>query len=505
MPLHAVHLHANQRWFGVLWIVMATITGNASVPPRVVPPPPTPRYLLAQPRPDTDRTLIHAFCLAHGDLRVREFPGLGFLTVIEPGPESTPEGALARYNNSGLFTYVEPDQPVVLATVPDDPFFIDGQQWALRNEGQDNGLSGADIRAVDGWALTHSASNVVVAIVDSGIRSSHKDLIGNLWRHPTTGAHGWNAVNGTDDSSDDQGHGTQLAGIVGARGNNGIGIAGVAWQVQIMACKFVDRFGNGTLSDAIACIEYARANGAHIINASWGIEEFSHSLSNAVQLAGQQGIVVVAAAGNRSSDTDIHPYYPASLPSDHVVAVAATTRNDELFGLSNYGAHSVHLGAPGFEIITTDRRSDEAYATRFGTSMSAAFVSGAMALIRARFPDETSQDWISRLLRGTDPLPSLADRSISGGRLNLANALAPSGPQLSIQLPSRGGFILIQGVGRAGAGVVLETSNLMDSWTPMLTNPPSASGRFSLSIPLEDSEPARFFRAVQTEGSSLAR
>jgi subtilisin family serine protease len=458
--------------------------------------------ILAQPKAGVSARTIKSFHARHHARKVRAFPGLQNLQVLEIAPGNTVDSALQKYQRSGLFEFVEADSMVRLSAGPNDPFFLDGTLWGLRNLGQEGGLAGADIRALEGWAIRHCASNIVVAVIDSGVRYTHQDLSSNMWRHPVTGAHGINAVAGTDDPDDDNGHGTLVAGILGASGNNGIGVTGVAWNVQIMACKFADRFGDGTLADAIQCLEYARTNGAHIINVSWGIEEFSQSLSNAVKKAGEQGIMVVAAAGNRTSDTDVYPYYPASLSLDNVVSVAATTRNDQLHFLSNYGENSVHLGAPGEEIHSTHHRSDEAYATRFGTSMAAAYVSGALALLHAHFPGEGHPQLIQRLLQGTDPLPALAGKCASGGRLNLFEALdtgAATVLRLTARLSPDGQEFELEVLGEAGKSYSVEGAGDFQSWTPVVTGQAGPDGSFRFTTALPEKGAAQFFRAMRAE------
>jgi subtilisin family serine protease len=462
-----------------------------------------PDRILAQPKAGVSEQEIQKFHASRNFRRMGRFAGLHNLEVLEIARGETVQSAMGKYQRSGLFEFVEPDFKVELAVMePDDPKFLDGALWGLRNLGQDNGWPGADIRAAEGWAIRHCASNIVVAIVDSGVRYTHEDLAGNLWRHPISGEHGFNAVAGTNDPEDDNGHGTMVAGIIGASGNNGIGVVGVAWNVRIMACKFVDQFGDGTISDAIKCIDYARMNGAHIINTSWGVEEFSISLSNAVHQAGLEGIIVVASAGNRASDTDLYPFYPASLELDHVVSVAATTRTDELFFQSNYGARSVHLGAPGNEIYSTYHRADDAYASRFGTSMAAGYVSGAMALIRAEFPSDPPTRLIHRLLSSTDPLPSLENRSVSGGRLNLFRVLTEiSFPTIEARLSASGNSLEFLVVGKDGRNYTIEEGTDLRTWFPVLSGLADSKGLLALTNAIPPHRSALFFRAVEGENS----
>jgi len=297
-----------------------------------------------------------------------------------------------------------------------------------------------------------------------------------MWVSPIDGSHGTNAVEGDTNPYADlvNGHGTMVAGVLGAVGNNGKGIAGVAWKVQIMACRSFNSSGTGNISDTVAGIDYAIANGARIINASFGFNPDSAALSNAIVSARNAGVIVVAACGNSSTNVDVVPTYPACYPLDNVLSVAATDRNDLLATFSNYGRTNVHLGAPGAEIWSTFSFTDSYYNSDSGTSFSAPFTAGVLALAMARFPAETYQELISRLLNGTDPLPSLAGKCVTGGRLNLRKALSPP-----IQLSVSGGSALLV---RVSAGpnrlcAVQKSSDLLH-WTPVATNMTSSAGVF---------------------------
>jgi PKD repeat protein len=222
------------------------------------------------------------------------------------------------------------------------------------------------------------------------------------------------------------GHGTQVAGVAGAVGNNGKGVTGVAWGVRLMACRFFDDDGMGSISDAVECIDYARQHGAHVINASFVSSGYSSSLYNAINACRSAGIIFVAAAGNDSIDNDASPQYPASYDLDNIVAVAATTRTDGLASYSNHGATSVDLGAPGSSLTTTYHNGDSSYVLNSGTSFSAPVVAGAFALMRQRYSGEGYRQMIDRVLAATDPLTALEGKTVSGGRLNLYQALGPS-------------------------------------------------------------------------------
>ncbi len=396
---------------------------------------------------------------------------------------------MASYRASGLVRFAEPDFAVSAAsTLPLDPRFQDGTQWWLNNYGQDGGLAGADLDGPQGWDVGHDAADVIVAVVDSGVRQSHEDLAANLWTNPLDQTHGYNALTGEHDPEDDNGHGTHLAGILGAIGDNGKGGTGVAWRVQIMACKFLDSAGNGFNSDAIACIEFARSNHANVINLSWGGPDFSEAISNALSSVGADGILVAAAAGNNAADTDVVPYYPASLALNTIIAVGASTRTDTVWSLSNYGRGTVRLFAPGTEMYSTSSGGDTAYATRQGTSMAAACVAGALALLRHQAPGATVAEQVARLSAAVDLSPAFADKC-SSGRLNLRKLL--DHPTIAVA-PGIWPFqARIRGV--PGHRYTLTASTNLASWTAIKTNLTAADGNWTFTDPDSTNTPRRFY------------
>lgn len=400
-----------------------------------------PDRLLIKPGPEEKAANLARFHAAQGARPIRQFPQIERIQVLQLPPGTDVPALVRRYQQSGLVEFAEPDYAVDLVGAPNDPSFLDGSLWHLQNDGQSGGTPGADIGAVDAWNTLSTASNVIVAVVDSGIRYTHQDLRPNMWVNPgeipgngvdddgdgfVDDVYGINAAANNGNPIDVLSHGTQVAGLIGAVGNNGLGVVGVAWRVRLMACRFFDDAGNGFLSDAVQAIDYARAKGAHIINASFVSTANSSALSSAINSCRAAGIIFVAAAGNDTQDNDVTPHYPASYNLDNIVAVAATTRNDLLAGFSDFGATSVDLAAPGEALLTTYNSADDAYKWNSGTSFSAPITAGAFALMRARYPSETYRQLIDRVLAAVDPLPSLTGRCVTGGRLNLARALGPS-------------------------------------------------------------------------------
>ena len=337
---------------------------------------------------------------------------------------------------------VEPDYVRQAILVPNDPKYLDGTLWGL------NQTSDADIDAPEGWNVRSSAGAVIVAVIDTGIKTTHQDLAANMWRNSAEIAgnkidddangfvddiFGCDAYNNDGDPTDDQGHGSHCAGTIGGTGNNGIGVTGVAWGVKLMGCKFLSATGSGADSDAVRCIDYARSKGAKVLSNSWGGGGAGVSLQAAIERTRTAGLIFVAAAGNDGINTDISPSYPASLATDNIVSVAATTRTDTLASFSNYGSVTTDLGAPGDGIYSTVSTSDTAYATYSGTSMATPHVAGVLALLMAQFPTESYSSIITRLMNGTDKIPALAGKTKSGGRLNLANALLGTTPPTPVR------------------------------------------------------------------------
>src|SRR5437773_3160164 len=323
--------------------------------------------ILIQPKVGTNFAAIANFHAALKSEVLQTFEGIGRLQVLRVPEGETVQSLIARYQQSGLVEFAEPDCTGRVFATPDDPKYLDGTLWGLNNTGQNGGTADADIDAPEAWEVLTSASNIVVAVLDTGVRYTHEDLAANMWVDPNGGGHGLNALTGTNDPSDDNGHGTLMAGVLGAIGNNGKGAAGVAWRVQMVACKCLDRSGNGSDSDVITCIDFARTNRARIISASLDSSGFSQALSNAIYSAHTAGIIFVASCGNGppAHDVDVTPRYPACYDLDNIVSVAYTTRNDTLGFLSNYGATNVDLAAPGDQIYSTYAASDTSYYPSF--------------------------------------------------------------------------------------------------------------------------------------------
>ncbi|MCP3999206.1 MAG: S8 family serine peptidase [bacterium] len=330
------------------------------------------------------------------------------------------------------------DPALDAATV--DPYFP--TQWGLDNDGESTDpwavAPDADIDAPEGWHRTRG-DGVVVAVIDSGADISHPDLITNIWRNPNEDCgngidddgngyiddcSGWDFANGVPSVTDYVGHGTHVAGIIAAEANNGIGIAGVAHEAEVMVLKIGD--GTPALSAAIEAIAYAVDNGAKVINASWVVDDSSAAsfLDTAIGSAGDDGVLFVTAAGNEPRDIDADPIYPASSTLDNVLTVGASTPLDEPADWSGYGATNVDIFAPGDHIIST---VPGGYGIYSGTSMAAPMVSAAAALLLAATPEATYGEVKGALLDRSDGpndgVTAFRDLATSDGRLNIDRSI----------------------------------------------------------------------------------
>jgi subtilisin family serine protease len=465
--------------------------------------------LIVKPKPGRDLAEVHV--RGKGKLKKNIKHTDGELDVVKLPPGVAIEDALAHYRANPDVEYAEPDHILRANLFPNDPFFSDRTLWAPHNVGLSGGRSDADIDAPEAWNLRSRAENIIVAVVDTGVRYTHEDLAVNMWRNVgetpngldddgngyADDLHGVSFVDGTGDPMDDNGHGTHVAGTIAAEGHNGRGVVGVAWRAQIMALKFLDGVGEGYTSDAVIAIDYARANGASVVNASFAGPS-SLALRDAIVRARAAGMIIVAAAGNDALNNDIYPTYPANYAIDNVVSVAATTRTDALAGFSNYGAQTVDLAAPGHEIYSAYHSADNAYTFMSGTSMAAPHVAGAVALVRAQFTNDTHQQTIERLLKSVDPVPALAGSSVTGGRLNLHRALQPNAsitapPPVRLAMVRTNQEVRFRITGAPGQSCEIQQTTNLTQWTPRMNVTLSTNGTLELTV-VTTNEPIRHFR-----------
>lgn len=337
------------------------------------------------------------------------------------------------------------DDLIVPTALPNDPSFA--QEWNLQNWGQSGGTAGIDINATRAWDITTGSRNVVVAVIDSGIDLTHPDLAANLWTNPGEIAgngidddrngfvddiHGWNFVDNNANLQDGYGHGTHVAGIIGAVGNDGVGVTGVAWRVSLMVLRVQNDSGAGTTSAVIGALRYAttmrRDFGINVVvtNNSWeAAAGYSGVIEGLIREQGAAGITFVAAAGNHGTNNDVMPRYPSNYDLPNVIAVASLAAAGVLAGSSDYGPTTVDLAAPGTFILSTWKGGG--YAALSGTSMAAPHVSGTVALLAAAKPGITVAEVRAAILGTTVPLAALAGKTVTGGRLDAFAALASLG------------------------------------------------------------------------------
>ena len=411
-----------------------------------------PDEVIVQFRPQAARARRDAVVAARGARVLRRLDGLAVQRVRLAGGARLAADIAALQNDPDVVA-VQPNFIREVTALPNDPYWVSNSLWGL-----------VKIQAPSAWLLSTGSSQVVVANLDTGVNYNHPDLAQNMWRNPgeiagngldddsngyVDDVYGIDTQNGDSDPMDDQGHGTHTAGTIGAAGNNGIGVVGVNWNVQILPCKFIAASGTGTDWGAIECFQYItalknRGVNIRVSSNSWGgsrsaTDPFPQALKNAIDEAGNAGILNAFAAGNLGVNTDSKPFDPASFTSPSIVSVAASDSLDNRASFSNYGATSVDLAAPGVSILST---RTSAYATSSGTSMAAPHVAGAAALLSGLKPELTVAGIKSLLMSSVDQLVPWNGIVASGGRLNVyIAALDANGdiaPTVSLTSPASG-------------------------------------------------------------------
>ena len=439
--------------------------------------------------------------------------------------------------NDPRVRYVEPNYIVTAAVIPNDPSFV--QLWGMHNTGQTGGTPEADIDAPEAWNIQTGSSSVVVGVTDTGVDFSHPDLAGRQWVNTgencgstdptivcaqrTDGVdndangkvddwRGWDFVNNDNNPFDDNSHGTHVSGTIGAVGNNGVGVAGVNWNVRIAALKFLNASGNGSTANALSATLYSADEGIQVSNNSWGGGGFEQSLLDAIEYGASKGMLFVAAAGNANSNNDTFPFYPASYGSDVLVSVAATDHNDAKSSFSNYGATTVDLGAPGTSILSTIPGGG--YALFNGTSMATPHVAGAAALIKAQFPTATPYGIKALLMRSVDPKASLNGITVTGGRLNLFNAVSCVNAPKAVLLAPLNGFsvnvgqsfaIRVLGANCASPAGIGNVSVTVNGTPVTMTAASPDNGRYTGSFTPTASGPLTVTATVTIGGNSDVR
>jgi subtilisin family serine protease len=394
--------------------------------------------LIVQHRLDANPSAVNQVLSANGARVMGQIPQI-HVSVLQVAEQAADKVA-AALAHSGQFTFIERDMLAKTgATTPNDPYF--GSQWHL-----------ATIQAPNAWGITTGTSATAIAVIDSGVDTSHADLAPKL-------AAGWNFLTGTSAIVDNTGHGTATSGTIAADTNNGVGVAGVAWGNMIMPLVVVDSTGSASYSNIASAITYAADHGARIMNISIAGSSASSTLQSAVNYAWNKGAVIFASAGNYSTSA---PYYPAAC--DNVVAVSATDSTDLLASYSNFGSW-IDLSAPGSSIMTTS--SGSSYGSWSGTSFSAPVAAGVAALVLAERPSLSAAALVSLLEQNSDDLGAPGyDTSFGYGRVNAYRAVLAAQnlpasdtipPSVSITSPGTGatvsGSVQVQGTATDNVGV----------------------------------------------------
>lgn len=387
-------------------------------------------HLLVHRRPGVSHAQFANFVEQAG-LRIRKhlYGDSGYLVAGSAAPIDAQADLQKRLTvPTSPATGIAPDPITTICMLPNDPSF--NRLTGMHNAGD------TDIDAPEAWDSATDASNVVVGVIDTGIDYTHPDLAANIWTNPgeisnngidddgnglVDDDHGFDFYNDDNNPLDDHQHGTHCAGTIGAVGNNGIGVSGVAWSVRMMALKAFNSDGNGAGSAIVEAITYAAEMGAKVTSNSWGSREASTAIRDAIAAAGNAGSLFVAAAGNDSANIDSGGEFPASCELDSVLSVAATDEVDALAPFSNYGLVAVDLAAPGTSIHSTFPGNQ--YGGLSGTSMAAPHVAGACALLLSQQPSLTPLQLKQHVMATVDRIPALGEKTVTGGRLNLRRML----------------------------------------------------------------------------------
>ncbi len=399
-------------------------------------PVPFRHELIVKYKPGTHRKTASALKKTIGAMTIKKFK---IIDAEHIGiPDSIPvNDALDIFRSDPNVEWVEPNyiRRAMALSPPNDPFFT--TLWPLQNTGQSvnniPGTENADIDALEAWETTTDCSNVIIAIIDSGIDLNHPDIKNNLWTNPGEIAgngidddqngfiddiHGWNFVDDNNDVSDSNDHGTHVAGVIAAQGNNSVGITGVCWSAKLMILKFLNTSGTGNTSDEISAIEYAVANHAKIINASFGESGYLQGEYDAISAADSAGLLYVAASGNQGFDNDAQALddmiYPGGYDLNNIITVAASDQDDQLPDWSVYGATTVDLAAPGSNVYSSYPNRETVWSSTFDTSADGWTLTGSWARVSlspAYLTDSPSVDYFpNRETTATSPVIYLTER-----------------------------------------------------------------------------------------------
>jgi subtilisin family serine protease len=436
---------------------------------------------------------------------LQEFPELSWQLVKLPANLTVEQGINAYQNLDGIES-VQPNYIYRVLATPNDPRY--GELYGM-----------TQISAPTAWDTTTGSSGIVVAVIDTGIKFTHEDLAPNMWQNPGEIAgngidddsngfiddvYGYDFADNDSDPSDVYNHGTHVAGTIGAAGNNSLGVTGVNWQVKIMALRIHDAAGNSTSAKVIQAFQYARMMRLRgvtlrVTNNSYGgapeAPGFDQATKDAIDAAGEANILNVFASGNNNRDIEALPFYPASYNSPSILVVAASGVGDVRATFSNYGTTSVDLAAPGAGILSTVIGIDNStYGINSGTSMAAPHTAGAAALLAAANPSLTAASLKATLMNRVDLLPVWNGVLKTGGRLNIASAIANQ-TVCNFGVPMGQNFPIAGGTGTINVTAAVNCDFPAVSLSPWITvtagNPGSGNGTVDFTVSSNAGNPAR--------------
>jgi subtilisin family serine protease len=412
-----------------------------------------PHQVLVRYRAGVDEATMAGVEGRFGATTLKSFHIVPGLRLLQLGERVGVPAALAGLRADPRVLYAQPNwivrldeavQPRTIDKTPDDPRY--GAQWDWPK-----------IDAPKAWNRTTGSRKVVVGDIDTGIDYNHEDLAANVWQNTAEcngvkgvdddhngyvdDCHGIDTINGDSDPMDDNGHGTHTGGTIGAVGNNGIGVTGFNWKVQVLPCKSHASDGNGTPASIIECYQYMvdeKAAGYDIIatNNSYGgcpeACEFDRATRDGIRGLDKAGILFAVSAGNESADNDVTPKYPTNYFLPNIISTAATTLLDRLASFSNHGDRTVMVGAPGTNVMSTEQ--NDTYGRLSGTSMAAPHVAGLAALLHAFDPSLNIYQIRNLILAGGDDIASLDGKTVSGKRINANGSMECSNQRLFAML-----------------------------------------------------------------------
>lgn len=426
--------------FVIIGVLIATLSAQANEErelPQDVEAVPGEFLVTLKPEISVAERNVQSLYSAIGTPVKSTIPSMNIVVVSRPSFELLNTSVNVLKENP-MITRVTPNYIYRANKVPNDELY--SKLWGMKNTGQSDskqeGTAGFDIGAEQAWDMTTGNKDIVVAIIDTGIKYDHPDLAPNMWvneaeKNGAAGVdddgngyvddiYGYNFVSNTGDPMDDHGHGSHCAGTIGGKGNDGAGVVGVNWDTRMMAVKFLSADGSGTLEGAVNSIAYATKMGAKILSNSWGGGGFSQELKDVIDASNAAGTVFVAAAGNSSANNDTANAYPASYDVPNIIAVSAIDNRGALAVFSSYGKRKVHVGAPGVNILSVTTKGHESWS---GTSMATPHVSGIAALLWGHETNLSHLQVKERILTTVVRIPGLKNKVSTGGLANAWTAL----------------------------------------------------------------------------------